>query len=196
MTPLLNKHHALVSWAAVAGVMLTLLMLLATPLLEQHDRYRFELIKDGRTLQRLQSVAKGRNELETAAQQFQERGLAQWVFPANQEPDMVVLAIQKRVSEILTASKSNIRSIATVSAPTADGYNLAGVRVQFNSSLDALLETIREIESNRPLLVIDDLRMVPGVSRIAPNAPQPQTVEVVMTVVTYLPVSAETGAQQ
>lgn len=196
MSPLLNKHRALVSWGALAALILLLLSLLATPLLEQHDRYRLELFNDGRTLQRLQSVARGRHELEAAALKFQERGLAEWVFPADQEPDTVVLTIQKRVTEILSTAKVNIRSIAPVSAPTNDGYVVAGVRVQFNSSLEALLECLRAIESNRPLLIVDELRMVPAVSRITPNAPQPQAVEAVITIATYLPIAATAGEGQ
>lgn len=197
MTPLLNRHRVLVSWGVLALLVLLLLSFIATPLVEKHDSYRLELIRDGRILQRLQSVAGSRQELEAAASQFQQRNLSEWVFPANQDPDTVVLTIQKRLSEILTASKANIRSIAPVRAPSDDGYVLAGVRVQFNGSLEALLDVLRAIDASRPLLIVEDLRLVPAVSRIlGPNAPQPQAVEAIITVGTYLPVAAADGALQ
>lgn len=191
MTPLLNRHRALVSWGALGLLLIVLLLLLLTPLLDRRDSYRLELVKDGRILQRYQAVAGSRRELEGAMHQFQARHLGEWVFPAEQSPDTVVLNIQKRVSEILTASHARVRSIAPLRAPANEGYIQAGIRVQFTASLAELLEVLQALEANRPLLIIDDMRLIPAVSRIlGPHAPQPQAVEAIVSVVTYLPAAS------
>lgn len=190
MTPFLRKHHALVSWAVLATSLIVLLALLVAPVFEQYDRYRFELLKDGRTLQRLQSVAASRQELEQASGQFQQRNLREWVFPAGQEADAIVLAIQKRVSDTLTGSSATVRSVAPLRTSRADEYVAVGVTVQFNGSLAVVLEALRELEQSRPLLIVEDLRLLPSVSRIHSPGGQPQVLEAIMSVVTYLPVPA------
>ncbi len=192
MNAFLNKHRCLASWGLLVGVLLLLGSLLAAPLLERHDKYRFELLRDGRTLQRFQSIAASRGLLEDTHRQFQERGLGQWVFPAGTEPSAIGLDIQRRVSEAIGAAKAQVRSIAPLSAQTRNGYAVIGVRANFSGSMPAVLESIDRLEVNMPVLVIQDFRISPSLVRSRPNAPEEQLAEVQMSVVTFVPVEGGT----
>ncbi|TRX74081.1 hypothetical protein FM069_15165 [Pseudomonas mangiferae] len=195
MNTFMNKHRRLASWGLLVGVVLLLGSLVAGPLLDHHDKYRFELLRDGRTLQRFQSIAASRGLLEATNQQFQERGLSQWVFPVGTEPSVIELDIQRRVSEAISAAKAQVRSIAPLGAQARSGYAVIGVRANFSGSMPAVMESIDRLEVNMPVLVIQDFRISPSLIRSRPNAPDEQLAEVQMSVVTFVPVNTEGSAQ-
>lgn len=191
MTSQLNKHHALVSWSLVAFLLLCAALPIATILQEQSESYRFELAKDGRTLQYLQSISASRSQLEAANSEFQNRNLSEWVFPAGESPESVSLAIQRTVSDALTTAKANIQTISPSQTLPSEGVMSVGVRAQFTGSLDVIQQVLQELESSRPLLTVEDLRLVATVSRVASKGAPPQVLQVSFSVVTYLPTATE-----
>ncbi|WP_263143283.1 type II secretion system protein GspM [Pseudomonas sp. RIT-PI-AD] len=195
MNAFLSKHRSLASWLILLGLVALVLMVLVAPLLDRHEKYQFELARDGRTLQRFQSIAGSRGQLEIAHRQFQERGLGQWVFPAATAPAAIELDIQRRVSDAIATSKAQVRSIAPLNAQSRNGYMTIGVRATFSGSMPNVMGSLDRLESSLPLLVIQDFRINPSLVRARPNAPEEQLVEVQMSVVTFVPVDAGGGAQ-
>ncbi|MGP9824420.1 hypothetical protein JLK41_02995 [Ectopseudomonas khazarica] len=195
MSPLLNRHHALVSWGLLVLLLLLLLGSYAGALADRHERYRFELLRDGRTLQQLQSVEASREQLQAANQEYQANNLGQWVFPSGQDAQSVSLSIQRSVSDALGASKASIRSIAPLSLPPRDGVLVVGVQAQFAAGLDEIQQVVRRLEAARPMLAIENLRMVAAVQRSVARGPAPQVLQVSMSVVSYLPAPTSGSAE-
>ena len=195
MSPLLNRHHALVSWGLLVLLLLLLLGLYAGALADRHERYRFELLRDGRTLQQLQSLEASREQLQAANQEYQVNKLGQWVFPSGQDAQSVSLSIQRSVSDALGASNASIRSIAPLSLPPRDGVLVVGVQAQFAAGLDEIQQVVRRLEAARPMLAIENLRMVAAVQRSVARGPAPQVLQVSMSVVSYLPAPTSGSAE-
>ncbi|MET1079714.1 MAG: type II secretion system protein GspM [Pseudomonas sp.] len=194
MSAAFNKHQGPISLALLAILILLAGMLVWVPVQAQFARYDEELFRDGRQLQRLQSIDAARMELEILDRQFRERGLQDWVYNSDTEQVAIGLDIQRRVTSTLGKSTAQLRSITPLPAQRRGESTMVGVRVNFSASMPALMESLQALEQGKPLLLVEDFRINPSAAR----ARQPgggvseQVVEVQMSVVTFLPVM--TGA--
>ena len=192
MNNILTKYHALASWLLLALAALCVLFLFAVPLLGQHEKYQFELLKDGRNLQRLQALANSRVELERATQAFADEGLGDWVYSPKMPVAEVELAIQRRVSESFSAAGAQVQSIAPISVRNSDGYAVVGVRAVFSGELEAEMASLQELEKGQPLLLLDDISFTPSAARRGRGQDvAPQILDVQISVLAYLPMISE-----
>lgn len=192
MNNLLTKYHASLSWLIVALAALFLALLLAGPLLDQHEKYRFELLRDGSTLQRLQALTNSRTEIENAEQAFNQRGLGEWLYSPQMASSAVELAIQRRVSDVFSSTGAQVRSIAPISSSNKDGYTVVGVTAQFSGELDVVISSLQALEGSNPLLFLENLTLAPTAARrTRNNEPSPQLLNAQVSVIAYLPVIRE-----
>lgn len=179
-----EKKEGLLSLAVLLALVLVLIGLLLPPTLYHAERYRAELRKDARILQELRAIEAAQAEISDAQASFEERGLLEWVY-SGLSADEVKLDVQRRVSDWLTGTR--VQRITPVTTRTAGAYVGVGVQAQFTSTIDELLDVIRQIEEARPLLVIERMRITPLVQRRARNQPEPpQRVTVQVTVLTFI----------
>lgn len=179
-----EKKEGILSALVLAGVLLVLVILLMVPVLYQADRYRSELRKDARILQELRAIDAVQGEIIQVRQRFQERNLQEWAY-AGHDTDEISLDVQRKMSGWLADSQP--QRMTPVTTRVADGQAAVGVQVQFNATLDELLEILRQIETSRPLLVVERMRVSPQVQRRQRNQPEPpQRVSVQMAVQTYV----------
>lgn len=188
MSALMKKHQGPISLALLLALILLLVLVLLLPVMERHARYELELLRDGRQLQRLQSIEASREELEATEAQYQARGLAEWFYEAKYDSSSIGLDIQRRVTAVLTENEVQLRSITPLPTQRRGNEQVLGVRVNFNASMPALLASLQKLEQEKPLLLLEDVRINPSAQRtaVAGGAAQ-QRVEVQMSVVTLLP---------
>lgn len=185
-----EKKEAVVSW-------LVLLCLLAIPYLvlaefagEKAAAYQREFQRNGRLLQELRGIEAVREEIQQVRQHYQERNLQEWAY-TERSLDDVRLDVQRRVTGWLSSAQTQRVSPVTP-REAAEGYAAVGVQVHFIAELDELLEIIREVESSKPLLVVEHLRITPQIVRATNRNPYPpQKVSVQMTVQTYVATEEE-----
>lgn len=196
MSRVFGKYQALLSWLLLSVVILFAVLVVSGPLLERHDKYSFELTKDGRLLQRLQALANSRGELEEASERFAQQGLSEWVYSPEMSASAVELAIQRRVSEVISSAEADVRSIAPIDAKRRDGYMVVGVRAQFGGGLSSVMSSLQMLEQGRPLLVLDDLLITPSaVRRGRRDEGAQQAVDAQVSILAFLPIPAAEDVQ-
>ena len=109
-----------------------------------------------------------------------------WVY-SQTRADAVTLDIQRRVSTELANASAEVRSVSPLPVKMQDGYSMVGVQVNFSASMPALMQALTTLEQEKPLLIIDNVRISPSRTRRLRRGELPeQLVGVQMTVQTFL----------
>jgi len=192
---LLSRRDSLVSLAILLLVVLIVAVSVVSPLLNQYERYQYELAKDARLLQQSGAVAKSKEELQQAYQAFEAQKLSGWLYDLK-EPAAVALDVQRRVSAELAKNSGQLRTISLMPAKRKGEYLLVGVQVHFTADFDAVLQILEALETEKPLLAVDRLRLSPVVYRARAGEIERQQLDVQMTVATFVRAELEQGGGQ
>jgi|LSQX01.2.fsa_nt_gb lipopolysaccharide biosynthesis protein len=180
----MEKKEGLISLLVLVGFVLALIVFLLGPVVYQAERYRAELRRDARVLQELRAIEAVQDEIAQVQHNYQERGLQDWVYEGYDQNE-ISLDVQRRVSSWL--SNAQVQRITPVTVKADSHYMGVGVHVQFTATMEELLAVFERVESSRPLLVVERMRLAPVAHRRANNASEPeQRVTVQMTVQTYV----------
>ena len=191
-----RKKEGIISLAVLIAIVFLVIVFTLSPLVSQADRYRAELVKDARILQQLRAIDAARDSLESTFQEYQTRDLKSWVY-SQERADTVTLDIQRRVSVELANASAQVRSISPLAVKSQNGYSTVGVEVNFTASMYALMQLLKVLEQEKPLLVIDNVRISPVQMRRMRQGEVPeQLVSVQMTVQTFLVAENNAGAAQ
>lgn len=191
-----RKKEGIISLALLIAIILLVMVFTLSPLAGQADRYRAELVKDARILQQLRAIDAARDSLESTFQEYQARDLKSWVY-SQERADTVTLDIQRRVSVELASASAQVRSISPLTVKSQNGYSTVGVEVNFTASMLALMQLLKVLEQEKPLLVIDNVRISPVQMRRMRRGEVPeQLVSVQMTVQTFLVAENNAGVTQ
>ena len=191
-----RKKEGIISLAVLIAIVFLVIVFTLSPLVSQADRYRAELVKDARILQQLSAIDAARDSLESTFQEYQARDLKSWVY-SQERADTVTLDIQRRVSVELANASAQVRSISPLAVKSQNGYSTVGVEVNFTASMYALMQLLKVLEQEKPLLVIDNVRISPVQMRRMRQGEVPeQLVSVQMTVQTFLVAENNAGAAQ
>lgn len=192
----LNQRDGIISLLVLAAMFLFAIVLILNPAFSQTERYRAELVKDARILQQLRAIDNARDALDSTFQEYQSRDLQSWVY-SQARADTVTLDIQRRVSTQLANASAQVMSVSPLPAKLQDGYSTVGVQVSFSASMSALMQTLTALEQEKPLLIIDNVRITPShPPRLRIGEKAEQLVGVQMTVYTFLGSENYEGAVQ
>ncbi len=181
----MHKRDGCISVLILAGLILFLTLLVLSPIAHQKDRYRSELSKDARVLQQLRAIDNARENLEITFKEYQSNDLQRLVY-SKIAADSVTLDIQRRVSTELNNAKAQVLSISPLAVTLQDDYSKVGVQVKFSATMPALMQALSTLEQDKPLLLIDSIRISPEQIRVRRGEVAPQRVSVDMTVFTFL----------
>lgn len=192
----LNQRDGIISLLVLAAIFLFAIVLILNPVFSQVERYRAELAKDARILQQLRAIDNARDALDSTFQEYQSRDLQSWVY-SRTRADEVTLDIQRRVSTELANASAQVRSVSPLPVKMQDGYSMVGVQVNFSASMPALMQALNTLEQEKPLLIIENVRISPSQTRRLRRGELPeQLVGVQMTVQTFLKSEGNEGAVQ
>ena len=181
-----SKRDGIISLIVLIAVFLLAMIFILNPVVSQAERYRAELAKDARVLQQLRAINNARDALDSTFEEYQNRDLQSWVY-SQTRADAVTLDIQRRVSTELANASAEVRSVSPLPVKMQDGYSMVGVQVNFSASMPALMQALTTLEQEKPLLIIDNVRISPSRTRRLRRGELPeQLVGVQMTVQTFL----------
>lgn len=181
-----SKRDGIISLIVLIAVFLLAIIFILNPVVSQGERYRAELAKDARVLQQLRAINNARDALDSTFEEYQNRDLQSWVY-SQTRADAVTLDIQRRVSTELANASAEVRSVSPLPVKMQDGYSMVGVQVNFSASMPALMQALTTLEQEKPLLIIDNVRISPSRTRRVRRGELPeQLVGVQMTVQTFL----------
>ena len=181
-----TKRDGIISLIVLIAVFLLAIIFILNPVVSQAERYRAELAKDARVLQQLRAINNARDALDSTFEEYQNRDLQSWVY-SQTRADAVTLDIQRRVSTELANASAEVRSVSPLPVKMQDGYSMVGVQVNFSASMPALMQALTTLEQEKPLLIIDNVRISPSrTRRLRRDELLEQLVGVQMTVQTFL----------
>ena len=181
-----TKRDGIISLIVLIAVFLLAMIFILNPVVSQAERYRAELAKDARVLQQLRAINNARDALDSTFEEYQNRDLQSWVY-SQTRTDAVTLDIQRRVSTELANASAQVQSVSPLPVKMQDGYSMVGVQVNFSASMPALMQALTTLEQEKPLLIIDNVRISPSRTRRLRRGELPeQLVGVQMTVQTFL----------
>lgn len=192
---LLNHRDSLISVALLLLILLVAASFIVSPLVSQYEQYQLELTKDARLLQQLGAVAESKQELQQAFQMFETQELSSWLYDL-EEPAAVALDVQRRVSAEVAKNSGQLRTISPMPTKRKDDYLLVGVQVNFTADYESVLQILKELEADKPLLAIDTLRLAPIVYRARAGELERQQLNVQMSVTTFVRVEFTQGGEQ
>lgn len=179
------SRQALFSVTILLFLLSMLAMLALVPVSHQLDRYAVELLRDARMLQQFKGVAAIKDEIDQAGVLFARRDLDQWVY-SDRPVSEVALDIQRRVTDVINQNEAVMGSVAPQPVRTRGEQLNVGVRVRFSGSMSAVLATFASLEHGQPLLLLEDVRLVPERVRVRRGEPEVQQLSVEMTVSTLI----------
>lgn len=192
---LLNHRDSLISVALLLLVVLVVASFIVSPLMKQYEQYQLELTKDARLLQKLGAVAESKQELQQTFQMFETQELSSWLYDLA-EPAAVALDVQRRVSAEIAKNSGQLRTISPMPTKRKDDYLLVGVQVNFTADYESVLQILKALETDKPLLAIDTLRLAPIAYRARAGELERQQLNVQMTVTTFVRVEFTQGGEQ
>lgn len=192
---LLNHRDSLISVALLLLVVLVVASFIVSPLMKQYEQYQLELTKDARLLQKLGAVAESKQELQQTFQMFETQELSSWLYDLA-EPAAVALDVQRRVSAEVAKNSGQLRTISPMPTKRKDDYLLVGVQVNFTADYESVLQILKALETDKPLLAIDTLRLAPIAYRARAGELERQQLNVQMTVTTFVRVEFTQGGEQ
>jgi len=192
---LLNHRDSLISVALLLLVVLVVASFIVSPLMKQYEQYQLELTKDARLLQKLGAVAESKQELQQTFQMFETQELSSWLYDLA-EPAAVALDVQRRVSAEVAKNSGQLRTISPMPTKRKDDYLLVGVQVNFTADYESVLQILKALETDKPLLAIDTLRLAPIAYRARAGELERQQLNVQMTVTTFVRVEFTQGGDQ
>ncbi len=189
-------YRRLAAWGAVLALVLVLLSAVLGPVVARHREYDAEIARDRQVLDRLTRLEVSRDRIREAARRYREEDLASLVYSQEMPPAQIALDVQKRVTQILDKSGAEVKTVASFNLPAED-FQGSGIKVTFTGSLEAVASALHEIESGRPLLVVEEMDIKPlmqgRMARSAEQQPAPQSVQVQLAVVAYTPLPSKQG---
>ena len=190
-------YRRFAAWGAALALVLVLSSVLLGPLLTQHRLYDAEISRDRQVLDRLMRLDVSRERIREAARRYQEQELGSLVYSRDMPAEQIALDVQKRVTEILDKSSADVKTVAAFNLPS-DDFRGSGIKVTFTGSMEAVATALHELESGRPLLVIEEMDLKPlmqgRMMRGAQPQATPQSVQVQLAVVAYTPLANKPGA--
>ena len=182
---LLTHRDSLISVALLLLVVVVVASFIVSPLVNQYERYQFELAKDARLLQQLGAVAESKQDLQQTFQAFEAQNLSSWLYDLA-DPAAVALDVQRRVSAEIAKSSGQIRTISPMPIKRKGEYLLVGVQVHFTADYSDVMQILEALEEGKPLLAIEYLRLAPITYRARTGEIEPQQLTVQMTVTTFV----------
>ena len=150
-----------VSWALLVALLALLIVAYVAPLLDRFNVYYDASESNARTLSSLRYVLHSRDQLMSTRASLQTEGLDTWVYPPENSVSQISLAMQKLVSSTVSAQNGTVLSISAEKPVARDNLVEPGVKVDFQGDMAAVLGVLSELETARPLLVVDDVVIKP-----------------------------------
>jgi general secretion pathway protein M len=131
-------------------------------------------------LARYERLAAGRLELEAQVKELRDRQSTQGNYLTGGTDALAAADLQDRVNAIIAANNGTLRSIQVLPAEDEGGYRRVAMRLQVTATTSALFNIVYALESETPLLFIDNFDVQARRKRNV-NTDQPQQ-ETILTI--------------
>jgi len=151
--------HAAGALALLVAVVVAVYLGVARPVMDRHGFYRQSVESMEQRLRGYARLIASRPALEKQLQVLQRDRSAQQHFLAAKTPSLAATELRRRVKSVVQAAGGTLVSTQDVQAENGDVFPRVTLKVQMQGSTQALQGVLHALESQRPLLFVEDLRV-------------------------------------
>lgn len=151
--------HRVAALALLAGGLALVYAIVVAPVLASYEDTRTRLHQQEELLSRYLAVAGGRDRLERRVQEVSARQSASGAFIQGKTQALATAALQDRVRSVMQKAGGDVRSTQSLPAENVEGLTRVGLRVQMLATIREVREILRELETGRPLLFVEELEL-------------------------------------
>lgn len=148
---------------AVGLLLLTCLLFYSAlePLLEASRTYR-ESIEDMEfKIQRYKKISAGQDALKERLEAIEKMQHSNRYFYMRETAALASADLQKFVKDSITSAHGVITSMQVMPEQDEAGFTRIGIRIRMSGTVEALRDTLYDIETASPMLIIDNLELRP-----------------------------------
>ncbi|HFD11389.1 MAG TPA: hypothetical protein ENJ32_02800 [Crenotrichaceae bacterium] len=149
-------------WLAMSLLILVILVLMVTiiwPLIEQSHQNEERINNLTKRLQRYKQVAAGKTQVSEKLDALKAKQNQNNQFFKDQSYALASADLQQLVKDTINQVGGVVTSTQVISAKNEGQFAQVGIRVQLTATIAALKDILYKIESTRPILIVDSLRI-------------------------------------
>ena len=158
--PSVTPLHRLTAVALLLITLLGVYWLIARPLVNKYHFYQSNIENLQERLQRLRGMLATRRELEAQIQRVRQDSSVAVYYLKQQSPMLGATDLQQQVKSIVEANGGRLISTQILPVTQEKGFSRVGINVQMTGDTKVLQKIIYALESNRPLLFINNLQVI------------------------------------
>lgn len=145
------------SLGILLGLLLVIGSLVLTPWWQKLDEYHRKIEQHTAQISRFQQMQARRPALERELQQLRGQIDRNNLFISAETAALAAADLQQRVKQAVASAGGQLVSTQNLTEPAGDRLTEIVIRVRMNGDGDVLLKVLHGLESNRPLLLVDNL---------------------------------------
>jgi general secretion pathway protein M len=156
----------------LAALGLTVLVLavlwlgVAQPLIDWHGERAEALVQRTALAQRMEALVASRAALQQQAAAAAAGGGGGSALLEGDSDSMASAALQELLQAMFLRAGVPLNTVETLPGDEAGAYRRIRLRVSFNAAWPVLMSLLKEFETGRPALLIDELQVQPALHRI------------------------------
>lgn len=158
----LNKRHR--RWLALAllgAVVLLFVFSVIVPIAGVFRENRESIEELEFRLQRYLKIIRSKEELLDRAEEVRAQIAEEGYFSMRETAALASADMQKMIKEIVAKAGGQLTSTQVVPVQEGEEFPRIAIKVRISGSIDVLREVLYEVESARPLLIVENLNIQP-----------------------------------
>lgn len=158
----LNKRHR--RWLALAllgAVVLLFVFSVIVPIAGVSRENRESIEELEFRLQRYLKIIRSKEELLDRAEEVRAQIAEEGYFSMRETAALASADMQKMIKEIVAKAGGQLTSTQVVPVQEGEEFPRIAIKVRISGSIDVLREVLYEVESARPLLIVENLNIQP-----------------------------------
>ncbi|AGA33577.1 general secretion pathway protein, putative [Thioalkalivibrio nitratireducens DSM 14787] len=149
--------------ALALGILLLVLVAVGVgvvkPVVDRYRLYHDAVADLGFRLERLAQVAAQGPALDERVADLTETVRSAGLAVERETPALAAADLQRRLGEVVADKGGNVRSTLVMAPQEEEGFVRVAVRMQMSGDSEVLAEVLEAVESARPLIFVDNVRI-------------------------------------
>ena len=146
-------------------------LIFVVPVIAQHRHYDAEIAQLGKSLERLNAVARTRTRSEQALKYLKRRGLTQRYYLSSQQETLASAELQQRAKDVIERNGGQLVSAQVLTGQRAGNATVAALRVNMRGDVKVMQQVLYELETGKPVLFVDQISIAGYGARTAQAQP-------------------------
>lgn len=163
------RERRILALGLLLGALLVLVLGIVKPVIDRYSLYQHAIEDLTLRIERLGGVAKTAPELGRRVDALSDAVRTSGLTLERETPALAAADMQRRLSDLVTEHGGEVRSTQMVPSVSEEGFTRVAIRVQMNGDSAVLAGILESVESERPLVFLDSIRVRALQQRVFPR---------------------------